>query len=497
MLTRSGDEGLLLLFSYRGDDTRVRWFEELGVSLARKGFGLRVHAWDAPSGNSPQNGQLRWGAALGGAGACTGWWRASQMWARGRFSLAMSQQAELVPTNGARDMVRFLRDIGEAAAVADARAPRLVLLWNQFTPAHRALRAHFESRSVPVAFVHDGVLPGTMVIEPVGQMGESVVGRFPVDFAQLAVAEADVDRAQQLLAWGRSRGFTRHSEPADTPALKEIARARAGGKRIVLFCAHNDAQSGNIPDQAPLASWHSPVFRDSLAAINDLATRAARHGWHLVAKAHPNTVRNQGKQFKYLGPDHDSVTMVAEGQLGQLISAADVVATIVSQSAYVALAAGKPVVLLGRLQLNEQGCCYEALEARDVDKAIAEALRGGLTAEMREAFHAHCARLMRYYLYHTSGDTAAFLPGRGVDRAAEDLVYLAGRPEPLEWSGLTVSRGMLPAATRPRRGKQTRHRATNGWLLLVAAMSLVPADCARRLVRVLARSAGWRRTKSV
>ena len=71
-----------------------------------------------------------------------------------------------------------------------------------------------------------------------------------------------------------------------------------------------------------------------------------------------------------------------------------------SQVSYLALIREKPVVMLGYIQLRQQGCTYEAFERDRIEEILSEAIR----EEMREAFTCHVARLEKAYLYDDMSD---------------------------------------------------------------------------------------------
>ncbi len=85
--------------------------------------------------------------------------------------------------------------------------------------------------------------------------------------------------------------------------------------------------------------------------------------------------------------------------INEAIDYTDVVVTILSQSAYTALFRGKPVVMLGYIQLKDSGCTYEAFSKSKIEPQIKKALCCGFTAKQRQHFQEHVARLLKYYLW--------------------------------------------------------------------------------------------------
>ena len=95
----------------------------------------------------------------------------------------------------------------------------------------------------------------------------------------------------------------------------------------------------------------------------------------------------------------DNVIYVDTCDINDLIDISDVVVTIRSTTNYVALIRKCPVLMLGYTQTHGQGCTYEAFEKNVIEPQLKQAIDKGFTAEQREAFIEHVARLLKYYLY--------------------------------------------------------------------------------------------------
>ena len=95
----------------------------------------------------------------------------------------------------------------------------------------------------------------------------------------------------------------------------------------------------------------------------------------------------------------ESLNIIKECDINDVIAYADVTVAILSSTSYVALVQEKPVVVLGYTHLRGKGCCYEAFERDKIEPAINEALANGMTDEMKVNFTRHIAQMNKYYLF--------------------------------------------------------------------------------------------------
>ena len=284
--------------------------------------------------------------------------------------------------------------------------PTAAVLWNQFTGLHMALREACEEHEIPVFFAHRGVLPGSLVVEEGGQMGESWVARQSDRFAALPVTEAELTRAADYTECIRRQQRTRKPQAA-AGAVTQMLRERRGAARAVIFYAgQNDYQSGMFPPYLPAARLHSPHYVHTLDALYDLAKTAEENDWHVLFKPHPNPVSNNLDRLALPDRLARRITVAEGANIFECIEQSDLTTTILSQVGYLALAHGKPVLMLGRNQLNGAGCAHELSDRRELGRTIETALNDGRTESMRIAWNRHVAQLMRYYLFRHDDDMA-------------------------------------------------------------------------------------------
>ena len=99
-----------------------------------------------------------------------------------------------------------------------------------------------------------------------------------------------------------------------------------------------------------------------------------------------------------------NILFVSNVNLNDLIDQVDVVVTLMSQTAYVALIRERAVVTLGYNQLRHKGCNYEAYVKEDIERVLKDAISHGYTSEQRQNFICHTAQLLKYYLYDNLAD---------------------------------------------------------------------------------------------
>ncbi len=397
------------------DPHRVAFLASLDAALRERGERLDVRrlnrtgpdaAGDAPvrrlpgAGRTPADAWFRFCSWRGGAAQAGG-----RGFARSRRAFASARGIGLLAAGRRAGAV--------AAAVTDAidGGPGPVaglLLWNQFADVSRVAAAVAERRGLHVRFLHEGVLPGSAVLESGGQMADGELAAAAGDPARAAsVDSADRAETEAYLAAVRGARLTRKKQ--GNAAATAAAIAALPGPTL-FYAGQNDEAAGFVPRSLPRARWHSPAFTSTIDALRALEHAAAGGGFRLVFKPHPLWLRRHGPPrcapATVCLPDADLLTAIEH---------TDATATIVSQAAYHARIHGKPALLLGRMPMTGWGCCTEHLGGRDgLGTAVAAALAGG-PADADEAFlrHAHAART-RFLLPYDPA-FAAWFPRRPFD----------------------------------------------------------------------------------
>lgn len=139
-----------------------------------------------------------------------------------------------------------------------------------------------------------------------------------------------------------------------------------------------------------------PYLKARWKGWNTWRLLSIQNDWTLLYKPHPIVEALQ--KIKVLRKDN-GYEYLKDVNINEVIDHSDVLVTILSQSAYLALIRGKPAVMLGYTQLRYAGCTYEAFSRRKIESQIKEAIRYGYTEKQKQRFQEHIARLLRYYLW--------------------------------------------------------------------------------------------------
>ncbi|NDJ54378.1 MAG: glycosyltransferase [Chloroflexi bacterium] len=296
--------------------------------------------------------------------------------------------------------------------------PRVCILWDPFTGIHRVTRHLCEEVDLPVLFVHEGVMPGSIVFEAGGVMGESWLAQESERTLALPVTEDDLAQARHYLDFARSNQVTRKSQDQAGRITELVRPFKAQSQTIVFYAGQNDYRSGLWPNWLPESELHSPLYRHTLDALQHLSQLAEIHNWQVLFKPHPNLAdRYQESPPARLPRVHD----VIGANIFECIEQSDVTTTILSQVSYLGLIHRKAVVLLGRNQLSEKGCVYEPGTLAEVGPLIEHAAHEGFTQPMQEAWERHVAQVWRHYVFAYDEDTRA-LVARDVEEAARFIL---------------------------------------------------------------------------
>ena len=309
------------------------------------------------------------------------------------------QSASQVVRDAALNLSLRFPELGEEGALAlslyleelfslalDAYKPNLVMMWNAFTASHMILTALAKAREIPVMYMEFGVLPGTMGFDLRGQMGQSTLAHEgPVTMPQEALAEAA--RVIDFLAHRRMNRNAQHEgEPGSAVYLPRT------DKPVVTFIGQNDYESGICPYDDTARREHSPWFASSLETLKALAPVCEQLGCLLVYRPHPSMRVNAADV-------PENVVLSRGGDLFSLLERSDLTVTLMSQVGYEALLHGRSVLMLGRCQLTGKGCAWERGEGESLQAAVSRALENGYTDDMKQAFRAHVAHVLRDYIY--------------------------------------------------------------------------------------------------
>lgn len=269
--------------------------------------------------------------------------------------------------------------------------PKEIILWNAFYAFHFLIRKVCKEENVPVRYMEFGHIPGTIMVEDVGQMGESWPARKPKEFMQIQIDTGDYERTVRRLEALKKSGLNRNLQPHNN-MLEEVIGKLKKDSPVVFYAGQNDFASGMQPYTENSRKFHSPIFKTSDEGALYLAELCGRKGWNIIYKPHP--MMRDHSRHRFLPPN---VIVVNDVNINELIDISDVVVTILSTVSYIALIRDKPVVMMGYTQLKEKGCTYEAFAEKAVEGEIESALCMGYTEEKKRNFIYHIVQISKFY----------------------------------------------------------------------------------------------------
>lgn len=266
--------------------------------------------------------------------------------------------------------------------------PKVCLIWNQFHPLSRVTTSNCKGKNIAIAFLEYGLLPGTINLDLLGQMGESWIARENF-FTDLSICEDDILNARKTIKYIVTHGLNRKEQPK-YGKLKNLPR----DKKIVLLAGHNDYSSGTLPYDHIAQKYHSPWFITSKDMFTEVLKITAQLDLYLLYKPHPLS-----KKDIEVGQESENHLIIDNINIYECIDVSDLVMTAFSQVSYLALLRDKPVVMLGYNQLRGKSITYEMSEKDGLKATLVDALTDGYTKEMKAKWERHVAQLLRYYLY--------------------------------------------------------------------------------------------------
>ncbi len=299
-----------------------------------------------------------------------------------------------------------------------ATFPKAVIIRNTFEALNSITEKECNFLGIEVIHAEIGVITGTLTFDFGGEMGRSYPALYPHKFMQLEVTEEEITEAYKICNYIAKTNMNRKVQyklNIDEHVKKRIDIS----KPTILYAGQYDFSSGIQPYDDISKEFHSPFLASSLEGAVILAEIAEKNGWNFIYKPHPT--------MSLLNERYDTLpesVIIAEGiGINYLIELADVVVTILSQTAYDALIRNKPVVMLGYMQLKDKGCTYQAFEKEKIEETIFSALKEGFTITQKKAFYKHIAQVCKYYVYDDETERALRY-GRKMPEKWEDFKLL-------------------------------------------------------------------------
>lgn len=283
-----------------------------------------------------------------------------------------------------------------------------VIIWNKFHACHYILSELCRERKVRVIYAEFGSLPGTVVLDKDGQMGESWPATHPFEFMELPVTEEECVQAARIVATLRASGLNRNIQSRSTQN-NYLYKYLDPNRPTILYAGQYDADSGMIPYTEHTKRFHSPCFASSEEGMLYVADIAKKYNWNFIFKPHPlMKSKIKPKQIP------KNVIFIPDYNINDIIDLSNVVVTILSSTAYVSLIRDTATVMLGYNQISKKGCVYEAFCQEDIECALVAAVENGYTDKQKEAFVRHVAQMNKYYLYTDGQDRQGFSLGRPI-----------------------------------------------------------------------------------
>jgi hypothetical protein len=293
------------------------------------------------------------------------------------------------------------------------RDPSLIFLWCQFKPEHLIARSVAEEKNIPVGFVHEGLLPGSISYDYKGEMAESKIYTEYKDHLTRTISDEDTKKTYSYLEEVRLKEVNRKEQPKKGMIQKLIKKHKIKRDTLIFYAGTNDYESGIFPEAGQSRRIHSPIYKNTFDALKHLDTIAAKKGYKIIFKPHP-----------LIGEDDiaercQNVLLVKDANVFECITEAAVTVTLLSQVSYLAMIKNKPVVVLGNIPINKSKAVYTIQKREELETVLDTALRCGVTDEMGKNWADHVTRLRKFYLYGYNPELEQYFDHNIPDIASE------------------------------------------------------------------------------
>ena len=288
--------------------------------------------------------------------------------------------------------------------------PFLCIIWHQFSPLNMILADLCRDLGIPLFFLEDGLLPGSVNIERNGQMAESDICINTDDFNSLLIGLGDINNANNYIATVVKNNTNRKIAGPKLSTILDVEELRTRGKKIIFYAGQNDPKTGMISSFPERRKLHSPIFSSTFDGLKSLAKHCKEIDAILLYKPHPSVADYEvHNDFDFVQNPHVVYVPLVIDFL-DCVRAADVFATIVSTGAYQALFRNIPTIILGRMPLSDSGAVYQITCEEEITGILSLAVNNGITIEQKHAFLNHVARLSKYYLFQYDSEYFSYFP---------------------------------------------------------------------------------------
>lgn len=281
---------------------------------------------------------------------------------------------------------------------------KTLICWGAYHAAGRFFngnRVKFDK----LIFMEFGMLPGSLSIDTRGLYGESWVVEDLVRYSKLKVTPKDICKAENYITYIKESRKSNKSYDADSDSrLPE-------GKKIFVVGGELYA-AGVLPEGTRHSDKMSDLYKTNIELLKAVR-ECAPDDVTVVYKSHPNMAHLEIVNDGLIAA---GVIVAGNEDIFSLINKVDVVVTILSSVAQLAIISGIPAVIAGRNPMWGKGCCYEVESRCSLQPSLAVSLSKGLSVEQNDCFRRYVARELRYSLYFLDCQY-----GRGLDQLIHDL----------------------------------------------------------------------------
>jgi len=291
-------------------------------------------------------------------------------------------------------------------AVLNLIEPDVAIVWNGMVDIRGMVREHLSRLDIPYFYAEKGMLPGSWYIDHLGINAAS-----SLDSSCLG-EKLDSSEQEQIESYIHNiihSGSSAWDQPSRIKGQSLKEKLKIPTDRPVIFFPGQVDQDVNITTFSP--------FRSVAEAVGFVLDAAAGQTTILL-KPHPKAKPSSRDSLMRLSQQHENLFIIPDGNVWDLIEAADMVVSINSTVAFEALLRKKKVLLLGDSVLSKVGLAEKTERSR---------LAGTIAAYIRTPFerlfdYSKVLRFVKflrehYYVFKDSRTLPAAIISRLEDRA--------------------------------------------------------------------------------
>ena len=295
-----------------------------------------------------------------------------------------------LPDKEKGDVRRMMRYWSNLIDIID---PSEMLIWgNPSAMDAYCLKRISENRRINYGFLEHGLIPGTILLDPLGPCWLSMYAKNPDYFTSRQISQGEIEHTRKVIEYVKENALDTVVTIKNSDEYDKLSKIDKSKKTVFFAGTMHNRYKEFKPEY-----WKqtvSEVYTTDIEMLNILTEICKKHDYNLLFKPHPGA-RDKSIIFR----DGEGYIYVEDVAVDELIQIADVVVSPASVVEYKTLINGKPLVQISNSTFNGKNCSYRPKRVSDIENTIEEAIKKGLTDKQIDAAERFFTCLLKEFMW--------------------------------------------------------------------------------------------------